>query len=422
MTPYPRPLEQVNGSTGNHPPTVQYKVFKYLLQIENLGLIFYQGNNIDTEYTLQLSLCIEIIQYNIAYLATPQFNNYSRVGGRFITELRDPLNFLVFHQLRNLFEEPGTIHLVRNFFDNNRLLARLFILFNITPGANLYSATTCPVCLYDAATTVNDSGGRKIRSFHIFHQTIDIQVRILNQSKTGIDYFGQVMWRYICRHTNGDTTGAIDQQIGNPRRQYFRHLQSAIIVINEINCFLVKVSQQFMGDLLHADFGVSHSSCIVAIERAKITLTVNKRVAHTKILRHAHDGIVGSVVAMWVILTDDITNNPRRLHVGTIESIVQVIHGEQHSPMHGLQAIANIRQGPAYDDAHCVVKIRLAQFIFNIDGRYMVVKIRHLSLLQLRRYPPGCNLGLCLYAHRIMGIGSLKQGRNYSTLYRFKPT
>ena len=152
-------------------------------------------------------------------------------------------------------------------------------------------------------------------------------------------------------------------------------MQGAVVVVDKINRFLVKVCQQLPGDLFHANFGVSHRRSIITIEGPKIPLTINQRVTHIKILRHAHDRVVGGGVTVWVILTNDIANYPRGLHVGPVKGIVQIIHGEQNPSMYRLQAVSNIRQSPANDDTHRVVEIRLPQFVFNINCCYMLVKI-----------------------------------------------
>ncbi len=43
------------------------------------------------------------------------------------------------------------------------------------------------------------------------------------------------------------------------------------------------------------------------------------------------------------------------------------MHGKKYAPVHGLESVAGIGQGPAHDDAHGIVQIGLAHFIFDID-------------------------------------------------------
>ena len=98
-----------------------------------------------------------------------------------------------------------------------------------------------------------------------------------------------------------------------------------------------------MGDLLHSDFCVTHGSGVIAVKRTKVTLTIYQLVSHAERLRHTHYRIVSCGVTVGVILTDDITDNPRGFHVRPIKRIIEVVHCEQHSPVHGFQTISDIR-------------------------------------------------------------------------------
>jgi hypothetical protein len=47
--------------------------------------------------------------------------------------------------------------------------------------------------------------------------------------------------------------------------------------------------------------------------------------------------------------------------------IAQFVLGEKNPPMHGLQPVPGIRNGPADDDAQGIFKIGFAQFFFYAD-------------------------------------------------------
>ena len=92
----------------------------------------------------------------------------------------------------------------------------------------------------------------------------------------------------------------------------------------------------------HAHFGVAHCRRSVAINGAKVALPVHQHVAHRKWLCHADDGVVDSRIAVWVIFTDDITDDSRRLFVGLVIVISQFPHRVQDTAMHGFQAVPNV--------------------------------------------------------------------------------
>ncbi len=123
-----------------------------------------------------------------------------------------------------------------------------------------------------------------------------------------------------------------------------------------------------MGDLGHADFGVTHRRRVIAVHRTEVTLPVHQRVAKRKILRHAHDGVIHRRIAVRMVLTDHITDDTRRLFIGFIPIVGQFVHREQHAAVYRLQTIAHIRQRASDNDAHRIVQIGLAHFFFEADG------------------------------------------------------
>ena len=144
------------------------------------------------------------------------------------------------------------------------------------------------------------------------------------------------MRRNIGRHTHGNASRAIDQQVGQACRQCQGFLFGAVIVGAEIDGFLVDVSQHFVGNLGQANFGVSHGRCAVAVHRSEVTLAVHQHVAQREVLGHAHDGVVYRAVAVWVVLTNYVTHDTGRLLVGAIPIVVELVHCIQHATMHRL--------------------------------------------------------------------------------------
>jgi len=174
--------------------------------------------------------------------------------------------------------------------------------------------------------------------------------------------------RYIGGHTHRDTGGAIHQQGRHPGGQYLGYLLGSIVVIDKVHCLLVEVRKHIVGYFSHANFGIAHGSRRVTIDRTKVALAIYQHIAHGKRLGHTHYCVVNRRVAVGVVFTDDIADNPGRLFVGLVPVVVQLIHREQYPPVHRLEAVPNIRQCPADDDAHGVIEIGLLQFVLNVYG------------------------------------------------------
>ena len=91
-----------------------------------------------------------------------------------------------------------------------------------------------------------------------------------------------------------------------------------------------------MRQLRHANFGVAHRRGRIAIYRAKIALSVDQWVAQRKRLRHTNDGVIDRRVTMRVIFTDNVTHDTRRFLVGLVPVVIELVHGKEHAPVHGL--------------------------------------------------------------------------------------
>ena len=110
----------------------------------------------------------------------------------------------------------------------------------------------------------------------------------------------------------------------------------SVVVFNEINRLFFEVSQQRMRQLGHANFGVSHRCRRITIDRAKITLTVNERIAQRERLRHSHNRIVNRRVTVRMVFTDNVTDDTSGLFVCLIPVVVELIHRKQNAAVYRL--------------------------------------------------------------------------------------
>ena len=192
---------------------------------------------------------------------------------------------------------------------------------------------------------------------HDLHQLVDRRLGRAQQVQAGVDDFVQVVRRDVGRHAHRNAGRAIDQQVGQPRRQHRGLFLRAVVVGREVDGFLVDVGQHLVGDLRQADFGVPHGCSVVAIDTAEVALAIDQHVAQGKVLRHAHDGVVHRRVAVRVVLADDVANDARTLLVSAVPVVVQLVHRKQHAPMHRFEAVTRVGQGTADDHAHRVIQI-----------------------------------------------------------------
>ncbi len=111
------------------------------------------------------------------------------------------------------------------------------------------------------------------------------------------------MRRNVCGHADGNPSRTVDQEVRDLRRQDRRFLQGAIVVGHEIDRFLVDIFQHFAGNLSHTDFGITHGSGRVAVNRTKVAVAIDQGIARREILSQADGRIIDGDVTMGVILT-----------------------------------------------------------------------------------------------------------------------
>ena len=87
---------------------------------------------------------------------------------------------------------------------------------------------------------------------------------------------------------------------------------------------------------------------------------------------------------MRVILTHNITDDARRLHVLFVWRITTFTHGIENPAMHRLQTIARIWKSPRYDHAHRIVQIGGLELVLDRDWRDALYVDNHCLLDCLR--------------------------------------
>src|SRR6185437_14678557 len=97
------------------------------------------------------------------------------------------------------------------------------------------------------------------------------------------------------------------------------------------------MSEHFLGDLREARFGIPHGGGRVAVDRAEVTLPVDKRIAHVEFLREADEGVVNRSVTVRMELAEDFADDLGALAVGLGRREAEFIHAVENAAMNGLQ-------------------------------------------------------------------------------------
>ena len=103
------------------------------------------------------------------------------------------------------------------------------------------------VCLTYAAAPHDDALGREIRAFDVLHKVGQRRFRIIQHADAGVYDLGEVVRRDIRRHTDGDTAGAVDQQVRESGGQDARLLAALVKVRIPVDGLFVDVAQHLVG-------------------------------------------------------------------------------------------------------------------------------------------------------------------------------
>ncbi|MNI21319.1 hypothetical protein D3C73_748370 [compost metagenome] len=328
----------------DHFAAMLQEVIDHLLQVEQAGLAIDQRHQVHPEGVLQLRVLVQVVQHNLGHLAALELDDQAHavlVG--LVANIGDTFDLLVVDELGNAFLQRLLVDLVGNRVDDDGLAVALFHVFEVRLGAHDDAAATRAIAFAHAGHAIDDAARGEVRRRDDLDEFIDRAGRIAQAIQAAVDHFLQVVRRNIGGHAHGNTRTAVDQQVGQARRQQQRFLFATVVVGAEVHRFLVDVGQQFVGDLRQADFGVTHRRGVVAVDGAEVALAVDKHIAHGEILRHADNGVINRLVTMGVVLTDNVPDDTRRLLVSAVPVVVQFMHRVEHAPVDGFEPVPHIR-------------------------------------------------------------------------------
>jgi hypothetical protein len=371
------------GAPGHHLAAMPQEGFQHLFQIEQAWLTIEQGHHVHAEGVLHLGLFVEVVEHDLGHFAALQLDHHAHAGlVRLVANFGNALDGLLAHQFADLGAQVGLVHLVGQFIDDDGLTpVRPVDFLEVDLGTHHHATAPGAIPFAHAFDTIDDGGGRKIGGGNNVDQLVEGNFGPFQHGQAGVDHFVQVVRWNVGGHADRDAGRTVDQQIGNLGRQDQRLMFGTVVVGAEIDGFLVDVGKQFVGDLRHADFGVTHGRRVVAVDRTEVALTINQRVAQGEVLRHADDGVIHRRVAVRVVFTDHVTDDTGRLLVGLIPVVRQLVHGKQGTPVYRLETVPHIRQRTAHDHAHGVVEVGAAHLLFKADGKGLFGELFHGGVL-----------------------------------------
>ncbi|VTR65876.1 putative Val start codon [Desulfosarcina cetonica] len=337
---------------------VQNKMLKDLLQAQYLGPVPHHGQEDHAEAALHLGVFEELIDNHAGHLVF--FHGHGDAHAApvgLVAHEPESLDHLVLHQLGNLLNQSGLVHLIGNLGHHDGFLPGLLVFLHIHHGPHAHDTATGFVGITNALQALNHPTGGKIRAGDKRHQFTAGNLGSVNQGLDALDDFGKIVWRNVGGHAHGDTGRAVDQEGREFGRQDRWFLKRLVVVGDHVDGLFVQVLEHFVGQALHADLGVPHGCCRVTVDGTKVALAIHQGVAHGKILGQAHDGLIDGRIAVGVVLTDHVTDDAGRFLVGFVVIVLELPHGVKHAAMDGFESVAHIGKRPADNHAHGVIQV-----------------------------------------------------------------
>ena len=158
----------------------------------------------------------------------------------------------------------------------------------------------------------------------------------------GITEFTCVVRWNTRRHADGNAGSSVSQQVWKRRGQYNRLTFFAVVGIPEIDGILVDAIEQCFSNFREARFRVTHRRGVIAVDVSEIPLSVYQRIPRRERLSEADQRVVDRLVAVRMILADDVADNPGALLEALVWIQPKLLHGIQQAPVNGFQAVANV--------------------------------------------------------------------------------
>jgi hypothetical protein len=183
-----------------------------------------------------------------------------------------------------------------------------------------------------------------------------LEVGVDHLDQAGAD-LGQVVRRDVGRHADGNAGGAVDQHVGNARREDHRFLARAVVVRPEHDGVLIDLRQHLVADPRQTALGVAHRRGVVAIERSEVARSVDERIAQRERLRHADERLVQRRVAVGMVVAHHVANDLRALAMLRVGRQVLLPHRVEDAALDGFHPVAHVRQRARSDHGERVVQI-----------------------------------------------------------------
>ena len=189
-----------------------------------------------------------------------------------------------------------------------------------------------------------------------------------DQVPGGRDDLHQVVRGHVGGHADGDAGRAVHEQVRERRREDLRLGLPVVVVGAQVDHALVDAVGDSHGRRREPALGVSVGSrWVVVAEAAEVAVAVHQGEPQRPRLGHPDQGVVDRGVAVRVQGRHHVADDAGALHVTAIRPQPHLGHPVEDPPVHRLEAVPGVRQGPGVDDRVGVLEVRALHLVGDVD-------------------------------------------------------
>ena len=339
------------------------KHLQHPAQGEQLGLPVYERHHVGAEVGLQRREFEEVVQNHLGVGVAPQLDHDPHaVPIALVANIGDAFELLVVDEFGNALNECRLVGLIGQFRDDHGIAIGPSPGLHRFDGRNAAHGNGAPpreIGFDDAAAPQDLPTGGEVGAGNELHELLITQLRIGDERIEAVYQLSQVVRWDVGGHAHGDAGRAVEQQLGDASRHHRWFLLRPVEIVDEIDGFTFDVLQQAVaGERFEPRLGVPHGGGRIVVNGSEVAVPVDERGPHGEILGHAHHGVVNRRIAVGVVLAEHFPHHACAFAKRPLGREPEFVHGVKDAPMHRLEAVAGVGQGPAHNHAHGVLQVR----------------------------------------------------------------
>ena len=220
MAPIASLAQVVDRAACDHLAPMRQEGLKHLLEIEQSRLAIDQRDHIHAESVLQRGLLVEVVEHHLRHFAALELDHHphARLVG-LVADIGDALDLFLVDQLGDPFLKNALVHLEGQLVDDDRRARATVVIFEVSASADDDPASPGAVAVAHPIDAVDDAGGGEVGRRNQLDQLVHSRFGSAQQQQTALDHLAQIVRRNVGGHADRDARAAVDQQVGDARRQ-----------------------------------------------------------------------------------------------------------------------------------------------------------------------------------------------------------